>query len=420
VETRGVNSAFNYNGVALDVTKLTVNLDMDVVTASGPALNANNKLALTKGAQVILLVDEQNNAVVKNLGSEGVAIVTGLEDGGYSSGQQQTRLQATPGTDYVVGIGLDNGNLKATYEGQHVNHNRAGVYTYGVSARTALLNNTYDGLLSTLDQWKTGENGGNAIASLRPSHTKTKVGSSVTNDSVGFLLGGGWNSDTQSGKLAVGAVIEGGVGDYDSHSTFGNADGDTWNYGIAGFVKHQFTGGAYLDGSARVGRVKADFDSNDLGATGASYNSKSQYFGAHIGAGYNFKLDQSSSLDGYAKLIWVQQNGDSVNTKAAEHLSFSSVDSLRTRVGLRYTQEVQNRFRAYGGLAWEHETDGKVSAKINGEHINYNNDLKGNSGLVEAGIAWNADKNWSLNAGVQGVFGKRQGGAGSVTANYKF
>jgi outer membrane autotransporter protein len=271
-----------------------------------------------------------------------------------------------------------------------------------------------------VDHWRIDDPEAITVFTLRPTHIKTKVGSRVSNDGVGFLLGAGWNSDTRTGKLALGVALEGGVGDYDSHSTFGNAKGDTWNYGLAGFVKHQFNGGAFVDGSVRIGQVKSDFESKDLGATGASYDSKSQYYGAHIGAGYGFKLDQASSLDGYAKLIWTQQNSDKVTTQAAERLHFGSVDSLRTRVGLRYTHEVQNRFRAYGGLAWEHESDGKVSAKINGERINYNNDLKGNSGLVEAGLAWNVDKNWTLNAEVQGVFGQREGVAGAFSANYKF
>jgi outer membrane autotransporter protein len=96
------------------------------------------------------------------------------------------------------------------------------------------------------------------------------------------------------------------------------------------------------------------------------------------------------------------------------------MNSVRTRLGSRFIHETQNRLKLWGGVAWEYEFDGETDASINGMRITYDNELKGHSGLVEAGIEWNPGKAWTLNANVSGMFGQRQGVMGQLQANYRF
>ncbi|NLC23810.1 MAG: hypothetical protein GX776_04990 [Oxalobacter sp.] len=48
------------------------------------------------------------------------------------------------------------------------------------------------------------------------------------------------------------------------------------------------------------------------------------------------------------------------------------------------------------------------------------NELTRHSGLVEAGIMWDVNKSWSMNAKLEALFGWREGAGGMVMATYKF
>jgi outer membrane autotransporter protein len=323
-------------------------------------------------------------------------------------------------TQFDFELDQDTQQLFAKLTGKSVSQQAAGAYVYGASARSAALNNASDHIMTVIDNWHlrkgaVAKEGFAVFASVQGSTIKTKVGSSVDNDGVSFILGGAWEAPTSAGNLTVGIFAEGGIGNYDAYSSFGNGDGDTWHYGVGAFGKFHFNGGAYLDGSVRVGRVKADYDGrNNLG-----YDSETNYYGAHLGAGYEYALSQRSTLDGYAKVLWTTQESDTVSTKASERLAFDNVDSIRTRLGGRYIHTLENGFKAWGGLAWEHEFDGEVRARLDGQRINHRSESEGDTGIAEAGIEYNS-KRWRLSGGVQGMLGKREGVAGTVTANYKF
>ncbi|MDR0528531.1 MAG: autotransporter-associated beta strand repeat-containing protein [Zoogloeaceae bacterium] len=73
------------------------------------------------------------------------------------------------------------------------------------------------------------------------------------------------------------------------------------------------------------------------------------------------------------------------------------------------------------GLAWEHEFDGKAKAKTNGYNIDAPK-LKGDTGAAELGLVLKpaAASPLSLELGVQGYAGRREGVAGSVRMRYEF
>ncbi|GHU31020.1 hypothetical protein AGMMS50256_18880 [Betaproteobacteria bacterium] len=98
------------------------------------------------------------------------------------------------------------------------------------------------------------------------------------------------------------------------------------------------------------------------------------------------------------------------------------MDSQRTRLGTRWSTTLSQQTRAYAGVAWEHEYDGKVKASIHGYPLDAPK-LKGDSGMLELGVTLNptnAKQGWTLDIGVQGHAGKREGVLGSLKARYNF
>jgi hypothetical protein len=73
------------------------------------------------------------------------------------------------------------------------------------------------------------------------------------------------------------------------------------------------------------------------------------------------------------------------------------------------------------GAGWEKEFDGKAKATLNGFRLQ-TPELRGDSGLVELGISTAplAKTPLTLEAGIQGYWGQREGVTGGVKVNYRF
>ncbi|MDR1311678.1 MAG: autotransporter outer membrane beta-barrel domain-containing protein, partial [Burkholderiaceae bacterium] len=323
------------------------------------------------------------------------------------------------GTDYKL--------LTAAWTGpaqNQIDQGKAKNYLYGASARLAALTSGADHVVSLLDNWQHSSQtstsaGFRSFVSIQGSSIKTRTGSSVNNNGASFALGGALDTATRLGTLTTGVFAEGGIGSYNSYSRFGWGDGDTWHYGIGAFAKHAFTNHLYLEGSARIGRAKTDFDGKGS-VSDLHYNSEGNYWGAHAGVGIDYPLTQISSVDTYAKLFWTHQDSDTVTTRAKERLSFDSADSLRSRIGTRYRHTVEQNLRAHVGVGWEYEFDGKARAKLDGTKISHEPETQGHSALLEAGIEWRATKSWSVNANATAMGGQRKGITGYAQATYRF
>jgi hypothetical protein len=329
-------------------------------------------------------------------------------------------------TDYLFDIAVENSNttLTATLAQKQVNQDKAKSYLYGTSARLTSLVNGADHMVSIMDNWKCAPEtptttGFCSFASMQGSTIKTRTGSSINNNGASFALGGAFDTATRLGTLTTGLFAEGGIGSYNSYSRFGWGDGDTWHYGIGAFAKHAFTNRIYLEGSARIGRAKTDFDGKGSIAD-LHYNSEGNYWGAHAGVGIDYPLNTVSSMDTYAKLLWTHQDSDTVTTRAKERLSFDSADSLRSRLGTRYRHRVEENLRAHVGVGWEYEFDGRERARLDGTKIAHEPETQGHSALLEAGIEWRATKSWSVNANATAMGGQRRGLTGYAQAIYHF
>ncbi|GHU02412.1 hypothetical protein FACS1894154_12310 [Betaproteobacteria bacterium] len=101
-------------------------------------------------------------------------------------------------------------------------------------------------------------------------------------------------------------------------------------------------------------------------------------------------------------------------------MKFKAVDSQRTRLGTKWDYALTPQTTAWLGAAWEHEYDGKANASIYGYKLGAPK-LKGDTALLELGLTLTpAEKGWSLDVGIQGYTGKREGVTGNVKAGYRF
>ena len=141
----------------------------------------------------------------------------------------------------------------------------------------------------------------------------------------------------------------------------------------------------------------------------------------HAGMGYIHNLNQQSSLDLYGKLFWTHLGSDSITTNLNGNLRLDSVDSIRARLGGRFNFTATELLKPYVGLAYEYEFDGKANGTHDGDVLR-TVDMKGSSGVGEIGLTIFPSQSVpvTLDLGMQGYVGKREGITGSLRLHYRF
>jgi outer membrane autotransporter protein len=160
----------------------------------------------------------------------------------------------------------------------------------------------------------------------------------------------------------------------------------------------------------------------DYRGRAASYSSESAYYGLHAGLGYAWEMTEEATLDLYGKYFWTRQAGDRITLSTGDPVRFEDTDSHRVRAGARFSYKVNDTLAPYLGAAYEHEFDGRVRASTNGFSLPAPS-LEGDTGVWELGIvATPADAHPALtvNAGIQGYTGKREGLTGSLQFKLEF
>ncbi len=268
---------------------------------------------------------------------------------------------------------------------------------------------------------------------VQAASMRYETGSSINMSSVSLLAGLGTGIDTGVGNLSLGAFFEYGKGSYTTHNSFDNysdvdGDGNSWYMGGGILAKMDFVptgpGHFYLEGSAHMGTLHNEYDSNDLrDANGnvARFDMDSPYYSLHGGIGYVWNMAEGHDLDIYGKYIWtrVQGTDDTLTTK--DKFVFDDMDSNRVRFGVRYTYKGSERFVPYVGAAFEHEFSGSCESTVYGHPVAAPS-FKGSSGMGELGLMMkpSEDLPLSINLGVQGYVGQKQGISGNCLIKYEF
>ncbi|MDR3300505.1 MAG: autotransporter domain-containing protein [Candidatus Accumulibacter sp.] len=271
-----------------------------------------------------------------------------------------------------------------------------------------------------------------AFAVLSGGSSKYKTGSHVDVDSHNVMTGITGDMQLASGNLTLGAFFTYGRGDYDTHNSFSNAasvhgSGDSDYVGVGMLGRLDFnatkTGHPYAEGSFQAGRVKTDFhsgDLTDLQGVGARYNARSTYYGLHLATGYVWNVTEKSEFDAYVKYLYARRNSNKVTLNTGDPIRFNAIESHRLRLGGRYSGTAA-KVNPYVGLAWEHEFDGRAKATTYDRPI-VAPKLKGNTGIAELGLVMkpSASTPLTIDLGIQGYTGRREGASGSIRVEYKF
>jgi hypothetical protein len=259
------------------------------------------------------------------------------------------------------------------------------------------------------------------------------TGSHVDVSGVSLLAGLAVGGETPAGRITGGGFFESGWGNYDGHNSFSGyasvkGSGDTSYVGGGAFarldLKDTGPGHFYGEISGRIGAQYTDFSSGNLrdpvDGRKADYSMEGAYYGLHTGLGYVWDINESASLDLSGKYFWTHQKGGSVNI-LGDPFTFDDVDSHRVRAGGRFSYAVNEHFTPYIGAAYEYEFSGEAKASTYGRSIDAP-DLTGSTGIGEIGVTLlGGDKApVSLDLGVQGYTGIRQGVTGSLQLKLEF
>ncbi|MDR0577290.1 MAG: autotransporter outer membrane beta-barrel domain-containing protein [Candidatus Accumulibacter sp.] len=331
--------------------------------------------------------------------------------------------------DYDFNLTTDANRLYATVA--HVSATAASTaLSEGFLGGLSLLNQTADAVAGEAmsQAIESGRRGRGTFATLTGGSLRHDTGSrSRTNlDSVALLAGIANAFDLAPGRFTLGAFIEVGTGDYDTHNRFARVkgSGDLKHHGLGVLGRLDTASGAYAEGSLRTGRVDNDFGGHLTPGSQTKYDAKSTYYSAHVGGGKLWNLDDTGSLDLYGKLFWTRQEGDRVRPDTGDPIrytvKFKDIDSTRARIGGRYTRTLGTNLKGHAGLAYEHEFDGKAKATMNDHEIPNAPKLKGGTGIAELGLTLTPTRPVSIDLSLQGHAGKREGATGSLRVRYEF
>lgn len=246
-------------------------------------------------------------------------------------------------------------------------------------------------------------------AAVGYGNMRQESGSYVDVQGSAFNIGFVKEVKNGSGKLLFGPMIEYGRGSYESYLDDGTkGDGNTQNFGLGVMARQNNDNGTYYEGSLRYGKLTSNYNSGDLGTAGADYDTDANYWGAHLGLGKVFQLNDKNSIDTYCKFFYTNQGSSSANILGS-NVEFDAVKSKRSRLGFRFNHATSDVRSIYAGLAWQHEFDGSACATANGYSMP-SPSIKGNSMMVELGVNV-APKSSpvSFDLGVSGWAGKQKG-----------
>ena len=177
---------------------------------------------------------------------------------------------------------------------------------------------------------------------------RQESGSHVDVQGSAFNIGFAKEVKNGSGKLLFGPMIEYGRGSYESYLDDGTkGDGNTQNFGLGVMARQNNDNGTYYEGSLRYGKLTSNYNSGDLGA---DYDTDANYWGAHLGLGKVFQLNDKNSIDTYCKFFYTNQGSSSANI-SGNNVEFDAVKSKRSRLGFRFNHATSDVRSTYAGLA---------------------------------------------------------------------
>lgn len=294
------------------------------------------------------------------------------------------------------------------------------------AASVGLLNQGTDLIADSINTIsRDGKYGVKTFAAVYGNRSKYDVADDVKINGWSTIVGVGAENEHNGGDFSWGVFYENGSGNYRTYNRFDNelfrGDGSIVYNGGGIAARYENSHGVYTEGSLRAGMLKNEAD-NALfcGETGYGYETESAYYGAHIGVGKIWQLGDNSELDVYGKFFHTYVEGDTVHI-AQDEFDLDSINSDRLRIGARITNNKENKFSTYYGLAYEYEFNGDADMRAAGMKAPTQS-LQGSSVMAEIGLNYQPTPNspWSFDLNMRGYTGERQGGSFNVQATYTF
>ena len=273
------------------------------------------------------------------------------------------------------------------------------------------------GMKAMTDAAKLGEV--SAFAAMHGGSSRYDLSSTIDVDGYSLVAGAGLKLNP---NWLVGAFVEAGWGESDSHvrQTKGESDHDYYGVGLA--TRYQFASGLYVDGALRLGQSSTEFK-GQFATDYAKYDSDVFFSTAHLGAGYLFNLTDTVSMDVYGRYLISYLDSDSVNLHNAysDDFDIESTTAQAVRVGTR----VNGSFCPYAnwtaGLAYERVFEADAETAVNRVDLETPT-LDGDTAIMELGVSMKPSVRspWALQLGAKGYVGDREGVSGNLTFRYVF
>jgi len=171
--------------------------------------------------------------------------------------------------------------------------------------------------------------------------------------------------------------------------------------------------------------MKNDYHSNDIGTGSISYDNSATYLAAHVGIGKLVTWKNKDTLDYYGKLFYTHQNGSNATLNTGHVYEFGAINSVRSRLGFRYTHQLSTVSSIFGGLAWQHEFDGDATATIHANGLSAtapSPGVKGDTGVLELGVSLRPGQQdkFAIGLGLTGYTGKTEGIGANASLVWNF
>ena len=217
--------------------------------------------------------------------------------------------------------------------------------------------------------------------------------------------------------------FEYGMSHYDSHLDNGaRGDGKQHYTGAGLLMRRDQADGLYYEGALRAGRVSGDFR-GIIADAHASYNTNAPYVAAQAGIGKIIGHGRDT-YDYYGKFFWSHLGSDTTTVHSVygdANYDLDSINSYRTRLGMRWTRNFDERRAFYAGLGWDYEFDSEANATYQGWRTE-SPTVKGSSGFLELG--WRSkitqDNPWGVDLRLTGWAGKQHGATYYATISRAF
>lgn len=403
----------------VDMTAINWEKDTAVVDVSGTAdftgtsISASGTLAAAAGTEV------QNG--------DRMSFIKAGELKGVSAANVDVDklLQIGFATEAKVEMQDGGNSIDFVITGAQQANEQAGIIGESRTAAIAFVNQGSDILNNAFGLMDDGKYGIKTFAAAHGNYSKYETGSHIRVNGWSMIAGVGNSDKLEDGTFSWGVFFENGSGNYRTYNDYNGYNlrgfGSAVYNGGGALARYRSNAGNYAEVGLRAGMLKNSLGNavaDGYGVQGG-YDEETSYYGAHLGVGHIFAVDENSNVDVYGKYFYNHHESEDLNILGDE-VRFDSADSNRLRLGLRYNQNDGNAFSHYYGLAWDYEFSGDANVTAAGFDTG-NPSLKGSTAVIEAGIHYAPDNSpWSIDLGLQGYGGQRDGFSGTMQLNYSF